>query len=299
MRNIFGRKSTRFERGDAVRLKTAIPNEKLESGMVGTVSEVRRAKLPSYDVQFINTSGVVGRFTVDETDLMPADGRRFDDNDVVRLRRDVPSEGLSIGKVGIVSEVSSGPPIQYVVEFVDASGATIARTTLVDEDVVSPDEAPERPDATENEAASGEGALGTGLADDELDNLIEELRSQGQTMQQQSAEREAAPTPVEPTADAPSPGVPAPVEPAEEPPVETRNTSQEPPSDGRRTRFVRGEAVRLDVDLISDGIEAGTEGTVTWAMLGPPVAYLVEFRDANGGTRPATKVEETYLSFSG
>lgn len=291
MRNIFGRKSTRFDRGDAVRLKTTIPNENLESGMVGTISEVRRSKLPSYQVQFINTSEVVGRFTVDETDLMPADGRRFDDNDVVRLRRDVPSEGLSVGKVGIVSEVETGPPLQYVVEFVDASGTMIARTTLVDEDIVSPDEALERSavaatGASGNEGAPAEeGALGVGLADDELDNLIEELRSQGQAMQRQSAQDQAEPTPAEP---------------AEEPTVETGpSSSQEPPSDGRRTRYVKGETVRLDVDLISDGVDAGTEGTVTWAILGPPIAYLVEFRDANGAARPMTKVEETYLSFVG
>ncbi len=61
------------------------------------------------------------------------------------------------------------------------------------------------------------------------------------------------------------------------------------PSDGSRIRFIQGEAVRLDADLLS--VDLGAEGSVTWVILGPPIFYLVEFRVAGGGTRPQMKVE--------
>ena len=299
MRRIFGSRPTRFQRGDAVKLKTAIPNDRLESGMVGTISEVRRTKVPSYEVQFINVTGVVGRFVVDESDLMPADGREYDDNDVVKLRRDVPSQGLTAGTVGIVSEVSSGPPVAYVVEFVNASGATIARTTLSDEDLSSPDEAPERAATPQDERGLsgivGEGPDETGLADDQFDELIAELRTQGQAMQQQSAQERNTEERPEPEPEAQSEPKAEPARPAEQPVGGTRAVT---PSDGRATKFVRDEVVRLNVGLPSEGFEAGTEGTVTWVILGPPIAYLVEFRDASGGVGRPTRVEETYLSFA-
>ena len=259
---------------------------------------------------------------VDESDLMPADGRKYDDNDVVRLRRDVPSEGLTTGTVGVVSEVSPGPPVKYVVEFVNANGAVIARTALFDEDLSSPDEAPERnagaASAQETGAEPG-GPEETGLADDELDRLIAELRTQGQTMQQQSAreratrERESqaraeaaeqgsGETPDQQTAEPQAQPEEPPAQLAEPPVQQPAGGGQAggaPPSAGRRTKFVRGEMVRLDADLPSAGFGAGTEGTVTWVILGPPVSYLIEFRNAAGGTGPPTKVEETYLSFAG
>ena len=286
--------------------------------MVGTISEVLRTKTPSYDVQFINVDGVVGRFTVDESDLMPADGRRYDDNGVVKLGRDVPYQNLTVGAVGIVSEVSPGPPVRYTVEFADV------RTTLFDADLSSSDEeSPEHDDTpTPNEGVIvEEPEEELGLADDEFDALIAELRSQGQAMQQQTAQEEqAAQAPREeaaPLEQAPqeAPTLPEqapqgeadpeaeqparPVEPSPWPVAGGARTDDVPPSDGRRTRFVRGETVRLEVDLLSEGFEAGTEGTVTWAMLGPPVAYLVEFRDASGGVGRPTRVEETNLSFAG
>ncbi|QIN77364.1 DUF4926 domain-containing protein [Rubrobacter marinus] len=301
MRRIFGSRPTRFERGDAVRLKTALPANGLERGMVGTISEVRRTKLPSYDVQFLNASGVVGRSVVDETDLMPADGRRFDDNDVVRLRRDVPSEGLATGTVGIVSEVSPGPPVRYIVEFVNASGAVIARSALFDDDLASPDEAPESDAGAPSDGGSGDAPEETGLADDQLDQLIAELRTQGQAMQQQSAQEQAAQEqsaqagPPSPQAETPARQVEPPVQEPDEP---SGVVDDAPPSDGRITKFVRGDAVRLNAAPPSAGFEAGAEGTVTWVILGQPVAYLVEFRNASGGTGPPTKVEEPYLSFA-
>ena len=310
MRRIFGSRPTRFGRGDAVRLKTALPNDGLERGMVGTISEVRRTKVPSYDVQFISTNGVVGRFVVDESDLMPADGRKYDDNDVVRLIRDVPSRGLKTGTVGIVSEVAAGSPIEYTVEFVDANGVLIARTTLVDEDLASPDEAPGRSATAPVGGTSGEGPDEAGLADDQLDELIAELRSQGQAMQQETAQERATQARQEQQAQeeqqaqrqeqAQQQQQQVPDEPAaEEAPVQPaagggRRVDDAPPSDGRTTRFVRGESVRLDADLPSAGLGAGTEGVVTWVILGPPVSYLVEF----AGGAP-TKVEETYLSPAG
>lgn len=296
MRRIFGSRPTRFEKGDAIRLKTALPSANLDAGTVGTISRSHRTKLPSYDVQFINVGGVVGRFVVDEPDLMPADGRRFDDNDVVRLRRDVPSQNLKSGTVGVVSEVSYGPPIRYVVEFVDANGRTIAQTALFDEDLASPDAPQERSAEAQDEQGAGAGPEEeTGLADDQLDELIAELRTQGQAMQQQAAQERAeqAPNPQE----VPAAQEQALQEQAEEPAA--GGTRNEPPSDGRRTRFVRGEPVKLDSDLPSSGLAAGSEGTVTWVILGPPVSYLVEFRAAGGGSSPPTKVEETYLSFAG
>ena len=301
MRRFFGSRPTRFGRGDAVRLKTALPNDNLEWGMVGTISEVRRTKVPSYEVQFISTNGVVGRFVVDESDLMPADGRKYDDNDVVRLIRDVPSRGLKIGTVGIVSEVAPGPPVEYTVEFVDANGAMIARTTLVDEDLSSPDESPGRDASAPAGGTSYEGPDDeAGLADEQLDELIAELRSQGQAMQQETAQQRAtqarqaqqdeqAQQQAQQTRD--EPAAEAPVQPASG----GRGVgSAPPPSDGRTTRFIRGEAVRLEADLPSAGLGAGAEGMVTWVILGPPISYLVEF----GGGGP-TKVEETYLSPAG
>ena len=86
---------------------------------------------------------------------------------------------------------------------------------------------------------------------------------------------------------------------AVEPPVRPAEPSvQVPPSDGRRTRFIRGEAVRLGADLPSAGFGAGAEGVVTWVILGPPVSYLVEFQSGGGSSAP-TKVEEGYLSPAG
>lgn len=322
MRRFFGGRPTRFGRGDAVRLKTGLPDDGLESGRVGTIVEVRRGRLtsyaaPAYGVQFIDAEGVVGRFEVDEADLMPADGRRFDDNDAVRLRRDVPTQGLTSGTVGTVSEVSPGPPVRYVVDFADANGTITAQTALFDEDLSSPD-APVEHDA-ESQPAGAEPEE-TGLADDQLDQLIAELRTQGQAMQQQTARERAegvqegpqaqeeaqaqesqAPVeqaqeePQEPQAEEPQvPAAQAPQEPDEPPAVK-----KEPPADGRRTRYVRGETVRLEAELTSAGFEAGAEGTVVWAILGPPVSYLVEFRNPDGGTSSPTKVQESDLSYVG
>lgn len=69
------------------------------------------------------------------------------------------------------------------------------------------------------------------------------------------------------------------------------------PADGRRTRYVRGETVRLEAELTSAGFEA--EGTVVWAILGPPVSYLVESRNPDGGTSSPVKVQESDLSYVG
>ena len=121
-------------------------------------------------------------------------------------------------------------------------------------------------------------------------------------MQQQASQEQAARAPREeaPTLLEQVPqGEQAPPEEPPVPPVADEGRANDaPPSDGRRTMFVNGEAVRLDADLPSAGIGAGTVGVVTWVILRPPVSYLVEFR-SGGESGPPTKVQETYLSPAG
>lgn len=227
---------------------------------------------------------------------------RFEKNDVVRLRRDVPSQNLRSGTVGLVSEVSPGPPARYVVEFVD--DAAVARATLSDEDLSPPDGAPAPDTPTDPEPD------GIGLTDDQLAELIEGLwpreQATGDTRdvreqdKREQHTREQDERPVRPDEPRAVPAATAGYEPRVEPATTAGDeTSTTPPSGGRRTRFVKGDAVRLDVDLPSAGFGAGTDGVVTWTILGPPVSYLVEFLAAGGGSSAPVKVEETYLSPAG
>lgn len=303
MRRIFGGgdRPTRYDRGDSVKLKTALPAHGLEAGTIGEVATVRPTDGPSYGVRFAGTNGAAEGLVVREGNLMPDDGRNHDAGDVVALTKDVPMQRLRAGDVGAISEVSLGPPVRYTVEFPDAT------TTLLDAALSSTKETPEGPSGAPGgqEEGGAEGAGSTdggpeeaGLTDEELDELMAELRSQGPAAQgprgqepepegahpQEEARPEVAQGKEEDTA--------APTRPVERPAV--AGAYPAPPSDDRKTRFVRGDAVLLGADLPSAGIGAGTEGTVTWTMLGPPVSYLVEF----GGGAP-TKVEETHLSPAG
>lgn len=51
-------------------------------------------------------------------------------HEVVRLRSDVPEDGLRAGAVGVVVEVFDQPYVAYEVEFVDDKGRTIAQRAL-------------------------------------------------------------------------------------------------------------------------------------------------------------------------
>lgn len=57
----------------------------------------------------------------------------FEDYEVVKLKDDLPSEGLSAGARGTVLMVYPEPPSEYEVEFLDGDGETLAVLTLPEE----------------------------------------------------------------------------------------------------------------------------------------------------------------------
>ena len=136
----------KFAKNDAVRVKSEVPGSDVEVGAVGIVVDTRRGKIPSYDVRFADPRGMMtGIIAVEEDSLQLADGRKFDDNDVVRLNRDILARGLAVGTTGIVAEVVPGSPFSYMVEFINADGSTMDSTRIEESYLSSLDEAAEPP----------------------------------------------------------------------------------------------------------------------------------------------------------
>ncbi len=54
----------------------------------------------------------------------------FEDYEVVKLKADLPAEGLKAGARGTVLMVYPEPPQEYEVEFLDGDGQTLAVLTL-------------------------------------------------------------------------------------------------------------------------------------------------------------------------
>jgi hypothetical protein len=63
----------------------------------------------------------------------------FQEYEVVQLKRDIRSEGLSAGVRGTVLLIYDDPtlPLAYEVEFADDEGTTLAVLTVTDEDIES------------------------------------------------------------------------------------------------------------------------------------------------------------------
>lgn len=64
----------------------------------------------------------------------------FDDNEIVRLKRDLPDENLTEGERGTVvmvypQHLSPHLPQAYEVEFCDEDGVTLALVTLMESDL--------------------------------------------------------------------------------------------------------------------------------------------------------------------
>ncbi len=64
----------------------------------------------------------------------------FKDNQVVKLKRDLPSEHLELGTVEVIvmvypADLSPGLPQSYEVEFAGKDGITLALVTLTDSDI--------------------------------------------------------------------------------------------------------------------------------------------------------------------
>lgn len=56
-------------------------------------------------------------------------------NQVVRVVRDVPEQGVARGMVGAVVEVFVLPELAFEVEFVDGEGKTLCQATLTEGDL--------------------------------------------------------------------------------------------------------------------------------------------------------------------
>jgi hypothetical protein len=61
----------------------------------------------------------------------------FQEYEVVRLKRNIPSRNLSIGARGTILVVYDDPhlPSAYEIEFIDDDGKTLAVLTLKEEDI--------------------------------------------------------------------------------------------------------------------------------------------------------------------
>lgn len=60
----------------------------------------------------------------------------FKEYDVVKLKEDMPSENLSKDDIGAIVMVYEGDPPEYEVEFVDATGQTLALLTVKEQTLV-------------------------------------------------------------------------------------------------------------------------------------------------------------------
>jgi len=60
----------------------------------------------------------------------------FNEYDVVKLKENMPSENLSTDDIGAIVMVYEGDPPEYEVEFVDATGQTLALLTVKEQALV-------------------------------------------------------------------------------------------------------------------------------------------------------------------
>lgn len=61
----------------------------------------------------------------------------FCEYDIVRLKREMPAEGLSAGATGIILLIYEQPPLPpaYEIEFIDGNGNTIAILALQEDEI--------------------------------------------------------------------------------------------------------------------------------------------------------------------